>query len=190
MYSILTLLLILVVSACGTTTDDLQPPAGTKPIQEFTFTNQDGKPFGLKDLKGKVWVADFIFTNCETVCPPLTANLSKLQEMANEKGLDVEFVSFSVDPEIDTPAVMKAYGENYQADFSSWNYLTGYSQKEIEDFARDSFQAIVQKTDASDQVVHTTSFFLVNKEGKIVTSYSGIENTPYENIVKDIESIQ
>ncbi|MBM6619358.1 SCO family protein [Bacillus sp. RD4P76] len=180
---------LLIVSACSGT-NELQPPAGTKPIQDFTFTNQDGKPFGLKDLNGKVWMADFIFTNCETVCPPLTANLSKLQELAKENNLGVEFVSFSVDPEVDTPASMKAYGENFQADFSNWNYLTGYSQKEIEKFTLDNFQALVQKTDASDQVAHTTSFFLVNQEGKVVKSYRGLENTPYEEMIKDIKSLQ
>lgn len=180
---------MLLLTACGSK-NELDVPSDAITVQEFTFTNQDGKEFGTKDLEGKVWMADFIFTNCETVCPPLTANLSKLQEMAKEKGLEVEFVSFSVDPEYDTPEKMKAYAENFQADYSNWNYLTGYSQKEIEQFALENFQAIVLKTDASDQVTHTTSFFLVNQEGKVVKSYSGLQNTPYDEMLKDMESLQ
>src|SRR5690606_17310406 len=67
-------------------------------VEEFTFTDQEGNPYGLQDLKGKVWVADFIFTNCETVCLPMTSNMSTLQNKLAEKGVHAEFVSFSVDP--------------------------------------------------------------------------------------------
>jgi protein SCO1/2 len=181
--------MILVISGCGATGKSEVPDEATL-VQEFTYTNQSGKSFGLENLKGKVWMADFIFTNCETVCPPLTANMSKLQEMAKEKGLDVEFVSFSVDPEYDTPEKLLAYGEQFQADFTNWNYLTGYSQKQIEKFALESFQALVLKTESDDQVTHTTSFFLVNQDGYVINSYPGLTDTPYEQMLQDIEGLQ
>jgi protein SCO1/2 len=181
--------MIVVISGCSDNGNPNVPEDATK-VQAFTFTNQQGEPFGLENLKGKVWMVDFIFTNCETVCPPLTANMSKLQEMAKEKGLDVEFVSFSVDPEYDTPEKMLAYGEQFQADFSNWNYLTGYTQKEIEKFAQESFRAIVQKPESTDQVIHTTSYFLVNQDGYVIKSYNGLEDTPYEEMIKDIEDLQ
>jgi protein SCO1/2 len=188
-YVLFLLLMIVVIAGCTANGKQDVPEDATK-VQDFTFTNQQGQSFGLENLKGKVWMADFIFTNCETVCPPLTANMSKLQGMAKEKGLDVEFVSFSVDPEYDTPEKLLAYGEQFQADFSNWSYLTGYSQKEIEKFAQESFRAIVQKPESTDQVIHTTSYFLVNKDGYVIKSYKGLENTPYEEMLQDIENLQ
>ncbi|HEY4554300.1 MAG TPA: SCO family protein [Bacillaceae bacterium] len=158
-------------------------------ISDFTFTDQDEKPFGMKDLKGKVWVADFVFTNCTTVCPPMSANMSQLQEMVKEKGLeDVHFVSFSVDPELDTPDALKNYGEAFAADFDRWHFLTGYTQKEIEDFAPKNFKAVVKKPRDDDQVIHGVRFYLVNKNGQIIADYPGNEDVPFDQIVKDIKA--
>lgn len=182
----LLLLSIVLLAACGKTI----PDAKNWPVDDFTFTDQNGQSFGLSDLKGKVWVADFIFTNCETVCPPMTANMAKLQDMVKEEGLDVEFVSFSVDPEVDTPEKLKEYAKKFNADLSNWHFLTGYSQEEIETFARKNFKAIVQKPKQGDQVIHGTDFYLVDQQGKIVKYYSGISNVPYEEIIKHIKALQ
>lgn len=174
----------------GCSGSGLGVPEDASVVEEFQFTNQQGETFGSGDLKDKVWVVSFIFTNCETVCPPMTANMSKLQEKAKENGLEVEFVSFSVDPELDTPERLKQYGEQFQADFTNWNFLTGYSQTEIETFASKSFRALVQKPSSTDQVIHGTSFYLVNPNGYVIKSYSGLENTPYDQIISDIKSFQ
>ncbi|WP_028399642.1 SCO family protein [Ectobacillus panaciterrae] len=157
--------------------------------EDFQYTNQDGKPYGSKELKGKVWVADFIFTSCTTVCPPMTANLARLQKMAKEKNLDVHFVSFSVDPQVDNPQALQMFADKFSADRKNWNFLTGYSQEEIERFAKKNFRTFVDKPDTSNQVVHGTSFFLVDKDGKVVKKYSGVSNTPYEDIIRDIERL-
>jgi protein SCO1/2 len=180
------LLAIVLLAACGKTIPDAQ----NWPVSDFTFTDQNGKPFGLKDLKGKVWVADFIFTNCETVCPPMTAHMAKLQQMAKEKGLHVEFVSFSVDPEVDTPEKLKEYAKKFNGDLSNWHLLTGYSQQEIEKFAEKNFKTIVQKPKNQDQVIHGTSFYLVDQNGKIVQTYSGVQDVPYDQILEHIKILQ
>jgi protein SCO1 len=180
--------IILIVSGCAT--GDSALPVDARKVETFTFINQEGNQMGLEDLKGKVWIANFIFTNCETVCPPMTANMSKIQELATAENIDMQIVSFSVDPELDTPDTLKKYGEKFQVDYSNWNFLTGYTQKEIESFAAKSFGAIVQKPKSTDQVIHGTSFYLVNKDGYVVTSYSGLENTPYEEIINDIKVYQ
>jgi protein SCO1/2 len=180
--------MLLIVSGCGGNGVDIPSDATT--VTDFTFTNQNGSEYGLAQLKNKVWVADFIFTNCETVCPPLTANMSKLQEMAKEEGLEVEFVSFSVDPENDTPEKMLAFAQQFDADFTNWNFLTGYSQSEIEAFAPESFAAHVQKPKSTDQVIHGLRFYIVNKDGIVVKSYNGLENPPYEEMLQDIEKLQ
>ena len=160
-----------------------------KPIKDFNYIDQDGNPLGLEDLKGKVWVADFVFTNCTTTCPPMTANMSKLQENVIDAGLDdVHFVSFSIDPEIDTPEVLKEYGEAFGADFSTWHFLTGYSQEEIEDYGPKNFKTIIKKPRDDDQVIHMTNFYLVNKNGEILGDYQGNEDVPFKQIIKDIKS--
>jgi protein SCO1/2 len=147
----------------------------------FEFVNQDGQGYGLDDLDGKIWVADFIFTNCADICPPMTANMLKLQDMVKEEKLDnVEFISFSVDPAVDTPEVLREYGERFSVDFSSWNFLTGYKQEEIEAFAMDTFKTIVKKPEEGDQVIHQSYFYLVDQNGNIMKSYSGLNDTPFD----------
>ncbi|MFD3450064.1 SCO family protein [Microbacteriaceae bacterium 4G12] len=158
-------------------------------VQSFQYINQDGKKFGLKDLKGKVWVANFMFTNCQTVCPPMTANLSRLQKMAAEEKLNVQFVSFSVDPQKDTPEALKAFVQKFTDNTKNWNLLTGYTQDDITKFAKDNFRALVDKPASQDQVTHSTSFYLVDQQGKVVKKYSGLDNPPYEDMLRDIKRL-
>src|SRR4051812_31181699 len=93
--------LLLFVSACGNSSP-IKDPLNYK-VQSFQYTNQDGKSVSLEDLQGDVWVANFIFTSCTTVCPPMTAHMSELQDKIAAEGLDAKIISFSVDPKIDTP---------------------------------------------------------------------------------------
>lgn len=161
------------------------------PIENFTFTNQDGEPISKKDLEGKVWVADFVFTNCADVCPPMTANMAKLQDMIKEEGLeDVEIVSFSVDPEVDSPETLKEYGKKFNADFDNWSFLTGYSQEEIERFTLENFKALVKKPESGDQVIHGTDFYLVDQNGDMRKYYTGLKEVPFEQIIEDIKALQ
>lgn len=179
---------LLVLTGCGAKKIE---NAKDWPVPEFTYTNQSGESFGLQDLKGKIWVADFIFTKCIDVCPPMTVNMAKLQKMAEEEGLEnVEFVSFSVDPTVDSPEVLTEYAKLFEADHSNWNFLTGYSQEEIESFALEYFKTPVKKPREGDQVIHGTSFYLVNQEGTIVQYYSGLEEIPFKQIIKDIKALQ
>ena len=127
-----------------------------------------------------------VFTNCTTVCPPMTANMARLQRMANEEQLDVKFLSFSVDPEVDSPEVLKEFGNNFEADYTSWDFLTGYTQKEIEKFGMDNFKTIVAKPKNGGEVVHGTSFYLIDQEGTIIKSYDGLD-VPYEEILEHAE---
>ncbi|GIN37963.1 SCO family protein [Heyndrickxia oleronia] len=184
-FILMTAILLILLSACSNV-----KKSGDK-LNDFTFTDQDNKKFGLKDLKGSVWVADFMFTSCATVCPQLTKNMSDLQKEIKDKGYDdVKFVSFSVDPEIDTPKAMKDYAAKFDADFSTWHLLTGYSQEDIESFAKDNFQAWVKKPDNDTQVIHDTKFFLMNKDGELVKDYSTQDGFPLSEIVKDVKALR
>ncbi|PFZ92450.1 cytochrome c oxidase assembly protein [Bacillus pseudomycoides] len=180
--------MIVFSSACGE--PKLKDSLDWK-VEKFSYTDQNGKPFGLSDLKGKVWVADFIFTSCETVCPPMTANMTKLKNMLKEEGInDVEFVSFSVDPTVDKPEKLKEFMERYDTDVSKWHFLTNYTQEEITSFAKNSFQAFVDKPASTTQVIHGTKLYLVDKNGIVVKSYSALTNTPYKEIIQDIKTIR
>lgn len=156
-------------------------------VQSFTYKDQDNKQFASESLKGKVWIANFIFTNCETVCPPMTAHMSKLQDMTKKEKMPVEFVSFSVDPKRDTPKELVKFGKMYQADFKNWTFLTGYKKETIEKLAKDSFKMAVSTDPSSDQFIHGSSLFLVDKKGKIVQRYSGVQDTPFKQMIKDIK---
>lgn len=155
-------------------------------VEDFTFTNQNNEDVSLEDLEGEVWLADFVFTNCTTVCLPMMANMTELQEQLKQEGLDVRIVSFSVDPTVDTPEVLKSYAENYGADLGSWDLLTGYSPEKIDAFAMESFKSVARKPVNEDQVVHGTSFYLVDQEGVVRKFYDGID-PPAEEIMNDIE---
>lgn len=164
---------------------------GGEPIERFSYTDQNGETFGSDQLDGKVWVANFIFTSCTTVCPPMTYNMTLLQDQLEEEGVEgVEFVSFSVDPEIDTPEVLTEFISDYNANFENWHFLTGYSQETIENFARDEFAALVKKP-ARGEVIHGTSLYVMDSKGGIIKDFPLVdgngENVPFDEIVKTIK---
>ncbi|MEH7354429.1 SCO family protein [Neobacillus drentensis] len=178
----------LLMTACGK--KEIENPLNW-PVKDFTATTQDNKQLGLKDLKGKVWISDFIFTSCVDVCPPMTSNMSKIQKMVKEEGLkDVEFVSFSVDPTVDTPEVLTRYANQFGVDFKNWTFLTGYSQAFIEEYAMKNFKTIVKKPEEGNQVIHQTYLYLVDQEGNIQKSYKGDRDVPFDDIINDIKVLQ
>ncbi|MUV39109.1 SCO1 protein like protein [Lentibacillus sp. JNUCC-1] len=160
-------------------------------VRDFNFTTQDEGTLSNTDLEGKWWVADFIFTNCTTVCLPMTSNMSKMQDQLAEDGVEnVEFVSFSVDPEQDTPEVLKSYAEGYDADLSNWTFLTGYDFHTIKELSIKSFKSPLQEPQpGDDQVTHGVRFFLVNPEGEVVKSYLGTDTNELEQLVKDLKTV-
>ena len=182
---------VLVICLLASCSSNEIPDSKDIPVQNFSMINQDKKTVNLDSLKGEVWVADFIFTSCEDVCLPMTSNMSKLQKALEKEGLEeVRLISYSIDPEVDTPEVLKRIGEQFNADFTNWDFLTGYEQKYIEEFAKDSFQMMVHKPENEDQVIHGVSFFLVNQEGNVVQMYNGTDEFPLEDIIKHIKILR
>ena len=160
-------------------------------IEPFEFTNQNNEQVSLDDLKGDVWLAQFVFTNCTSVCPPMMANMVEIQTKLEEKGLeDYKIVSFSVDPDYDTPEKLKEYLDRFDApDTSKWEMLTGYEMEEISDLGVKSFKMPVIDDPNSDQVIHGSRFGLVDKEGKVVKSYTGNQDVPFDDIVRDMKAL-
>ena len=179
-YTSILLSLVLLLSACGSSA-----------IDDFSYTDHRGDSVSLEDLKGTPWLATFVFTNCETVCPPMTFNLSEIQEELESEGVeDYKIVAFSVDPSIDTPETMQEYLNQYSVpDESKWHLLTGYTQPEISEFAKDNFNSFVRNDPESDQVIHGTSFYLVDQEGVVVNNYDGFEDVPVEEIKNDLRKL-
>src|SRR5699024_3886855 len=107
---------VLILAACGEKVETNMESE----VADFEFTDQDGEPVSNDDLEGKWWVADFIFTHCETVCIPMMSNMVNLQHELEEEDVDnVDLVSFCVEPDRDTPEVLKEYAEEYGADLSN-----------------------------------------------------------------------
>ncbi|GLO65839.1 MULTISPECIES: SCO family protein [Oceanobacillus] len=186
---ILLLLLSMVLVGCGE--DYNIESTMSEKVTDFQFTNQDNEAVSLGDLEGEWWVANFIFTNCTTVCMPMTYNMSQLQEMIETENLDVQLISFSVDPENDSPEVLKEYAQNYDASFDNWSLLTGYEFETIRELSIKSFKNFVQAPpEGTDQVTHGTSFFLVSPEGEVIKNYNGIEEQSMETIVQDLNKVQ
>ena len=166
-------------------------------VEDFQVTNHRGEEVGLEDFKGKPWLAMFIFTNCTTVCTPMTYNMTEVQHELIDRGVeDYNIVAFSVDPATDKPAVLADYLERYDVpDESKWNLLTGYDQKFIEQFALNSFKTLVRMpTDPKDnQVLHQSLFFLVDENGVAVKNYTGAsmdgEEISYDTIAIDMETL-
>ena len=179
---------LLILTACNSSEI---PNAKNWEIQDFSFVDQEDRSFAKQDLQGKVWIANFMFTSCEDVCLPMTYNMSKLQRMLKEEGIqDVDFVSFSVDPEVDSPKVLKTFGDQFNVDYSNWHFLTGYKQTEIEQLAMKSFKTIVLKPENEDQVTHGTDFYLVDQNGKIIQYYTGLKGIPFNDIIQHIKILQ
>lgn len=186
------LLVATVLSACS----NYQFKATTHfEISDFTTTDHRNNEVTLDSLKGEPWLAMFIFTNCTTICSPMTQNMKLVQDELEEKGLEqYKIVAFSVDPATDTPERLTDYLNRHSpANEAKWHMLTGYDQKFIEQFAVKSFKTPVKAIEGNDQVIHADTFFLVDEQGVAVKNYSGYgqgeDGVPYETIASDMEAL-
>jgi len=186
---------VLLLAACGGEKSELSKEGNylgdqEMLIEDFTFVNESGEKFGLANLKDEIWLADFIFTHCTSVCPPMSANMSKVQQKLEDEGLKVPIVSFTVDPDRDTPEVLKEYAEQYGANLETWHFLTGYSFDEIKKLSEGTFKSPVAKpVEGDDQFMHGVNFYLIDGN-RIVKSYNGVSNVPIEAIVEDVKVLQ
>lgn len=182
---LLAALAALVLSACG---NKFEAQTDWE-VDDFTVTTHRNEQLTKDDLKGTVWLSAFIFTSCTTICPPMTFNLTDIQQELEAQGVEnYKIVAFSVDPEVDTPEVLTEYLNMYElADESKWELVTGYDQSFIQQLARNSFKSVVQNDPNSNQVIHGSSFYLVDQEGTVVKNYSGVSSVPVEEIALDMK---
>jgi protein SCO1/2 len=154
-------------------------------IADFSFTNQNGKTITQKDYEGKIYVADFFFTTCGSICPKMTANLADVQKaiLNNPK---VMLLSHTVLPEIDSVPVLKKYALEKGVIDSKWNLVTG-DKKDIYRMARKSYLAVkLGKPDELYDMVHTENFVLVDAKRRVRGFYDGTNKDDIKRLIEDI----
>ena len=165
--------------ACGSPT---LPTLGVVPA--FSLTERAGTALTQDDLRGKVWVADFIFTRCPDVCPVLTSRMRDLQKTLDAKRADVTLVSISVDPGYDTPEVLRAYATAHGAG-PGWHFVTG-PRDAIARLLRDGFHvAFADDGPATGPITHSDRFVLVDAELRIRGYYHGSDPEDLARLADD-----
>lgn len=155
-------------------------------VSSFELINQNGEKITQADYEDKVYVADFFFTRCTTICPIMTNNMAEIQkEFLNID--DVKLLSLSVTPEIDNISVLRNYANEKGVIDSKWNVATG-NKKHIYELARKSYFAVVEQGDGGLQdFIHTTNFILVDKKKQIRGIYDGTDDVSIDVLINDIK---
>jgi protein SCO1/2 len=168
-------------------------------VAEFTLTNQYGQAVTLADLRGKVWLADIIFTTCPGPCRQMTREMKDIQD-ALPAGSEPRLVSLTTFPQMDTPAILKTYGEKFGADFNRWSFLTG-TKAEIAQLATNSLGLLAAPKDPAaqespyDLFIHSTYFVLMDRQSRMRAVYQtvgdGIDfNDVKKQILADVAELQ
>lgn len=170
---------LVIALVLGCSCSDPLPEIAEVPV--FELRSQDGMPFGSGQLQGKVWVANFVFTTCPSVCPMLTQQMGNLSRRVDD---DVMLVSFSVDPEHDTPAVLRRYRETHDAD---WVFLTGPADEMRRVIVDGLKMGMGSPTDDGD-ITHAMHFVLVDREG-VIRGFYRTDAESQQALERDIRSL-
>ncbi|MGE5645680.1 MAG: SCO family protein [Acidobacteriota bacterium] len=152
-------------------------------IPRFTLTSQSGGTFDSKSLAGKIWVADFMFTRCMGPCPRMTSQMHSIQKKTADVA-GVRFVSFTIDPEYDTPPVLAAYAKRFRADPERWFFLTG-AVPTLQNLNRNAFKL----GDIDGSMMHSTRFVLVDRVGRVRGYYRTEEGESLDPLIAGIRSL-
>ena len=158
-------------------------------IAPFSFENQNGKTITQDDYEGKIYIADFFFTTCPTICPKMTANMGSIQEeILNDS--TVMLLSFSVTPKIDSVPQLKKYAIEKGVNDEKWNLLTG-NKKEIYTMARKSYLVVKEDGDGGPyDMIHTENFILVDPKKRIRGFYDGTDTLAMKELLIDLEILK
>jgi cytochrome oxidase Cu insertion factor (SCO1/SenC/PrrC family) len=163
-------------------------------VPPFALTERSGKQITNRDLAGKIWVADFIYTTCPGPCPLVTAGMAKIQDAVHNDPR-VQLVTFTVDPDTDTPGVLARYADTYHADPNRWWFLTG-PKKPLYDLIQNGFLQVIQDNsgqppqDGQFKVTHSTYLALVDPDGDVRGFYSGTDNSGRADLLRDIAELE
>lgn len=158
-------------------------------IGNFELINQNGDSINEINFEDKIYIADFFFTRCQTICPIMAINMSELQDYYKNDD-EMKFLSHSVTPDIDSVSVLRAYADKNKAIDGKWEITTG-DKKHIYELARKSYFAVLDEGDGGEQdFIHTEQFILVDKKKQIRGFYDGTDAREIERIIKDVEVLK
>jgi len=164
---------------------------------EFHLIERSGKTVSRVDLAGSVWVADFIFTRCQGMCPLLSTRMAMLQQhlQKNPTGRRVYLISFSVDPEWDTPERLQEYAKRYHADPASWLFLTGPVEVVTQLITQGFHLAVARapldaQTSATEPIVHSDRLILIDPAAHIRGYYHCMDQEDFERLLRDVERLR
>ena len=173
------------------TTEVPDPPPVLGIVPEFTLTDQSDEAYGSEQLENKIWVANFIFTRCATICPVFSAEMATLQKRTNKAANGLQLVSFSVDPEYDTPARLNEYAKRYSANPWYWHFLTGPTEQ-VRTVVIDglkTFMGDAAEVDAPDALMHGSHFVLVDPSMNIRGFYQVDDEKTVDRLLLDIQLV-
>ena len=158
----------------------------------FSFQNQFGKWISLNDVKGKVFVAEYFFTTCQTICPKMNDQMQRVQAAFKNESL-FSILSFTVNPEVDTIAQLKKYADEHGAMPGKWHFLTGNKEK-LYEAARKSFfllkkSEVENQGDVGTDFIHTNNFVLIDKQLRIRGYYDGTNSKDVDKLMEDVRLI-
>ena len=158
-------------------------------VANFSLTNQNGITITNKDYENKIYVVDFFFTSCPTICPIMTNNMLKIQDEFIDND-DIKLLSMSVTPEIDNVEILKQYATEKGVNDSKWNITTG-PKKHIYELARKSYFAVVEQGDGGLQdFIHTPNFILIDTNKQIRGIYDGTNENEILRLIADIKILK
>ncbi|MFT0713757.1 SCO family protein [Flagellimonas lutimaris] len=158
-------------------------------VADFSLVNQNGDTITQENYKGKIYVADFFFTTCLTICPIMTKNMAEIQEAVKDDS-NIMLLSHSVTPQIDTVAQLKRYALEKGVIDSKWNLVTG-DKKQIYELARKSYLAVKNDGDGGPfDMIHTENFILVDREKRIRGFYDGTNREDIKRLLEDIKILE
>jgi len=158
-------------------------------VSDFELINQNGDTITNKDYEDKIYVVDFFFTRCGSICPIMTNNMKKIQDKFLEND-NLMLLSISVTPNIDNVETLKKYAKSKGVINSKWNIATG-NKKHIYELARKSYFAVLKKGDGGLQdFIHTPNFILIDKKKQIRGIYNGTDDIEIKRVINDIKTLQ
>jgi protein SCO1/2 len=176
-------ILLMAAAAWSNRLYQRRPTPATLPVisqvPELTLTNQNAEPLRMSELRGQIWIGDIIFTRCAGPCPEMTRRMAALQA-AIPANSPVKLVTLTTDPDHDSPAVLRRYGERFGADFNRWMFLTG-SKESLRKLAVDGLKLIAlekepgERESANDLFIHSTRLVVVDQLGQLRATYESTD---------------
>jgi protein SCO1/2 len=156
-------------------------------LPPFQLTDQDGRPFGSKDLEGHAWVASFIFTRCTTICPAITGKMAQVQKRTEQLAPAFHLVSFSVDPAYDTPERLSAYARFHRASPRMWSFLTG-PEEAVKEAVVSGLRVSMGReagVEGPQGIFHGSHLVLVDGRGRVRSYYDSADDQAVDRVVRD-----